>query len=139
MKDAVEAADTLSGEVDAVDRARTDLPTGRGKLGRINLKPVNTAIANAAAGIDGVAAVFGSIHGTAAAAAGRVEAMEAQNQLIAEEICKLAGDGSLDPAKAESLRDSLVATNCDGSAKPPAQTMAGMLNEQTISWGPSLP
>jgi trimeric autotransporter adhesin len=96
---------------------------------------VNNAIAYAAAGVNGVTAVFDSIHGTAAAAAGRVEEMKAQNERIAGEICELAGDGSLDPAKAETLRDSLVSTNCDGSAKPPAQTMAGMLSEQSASWG----
>ena len=134
VQDAVDASNTLSQGVDAVDLARAELPTGRGKLGRVNLKPVKTAIATAAAGVDAVAGVLDGIHGVAVASGARVATMVQQNEKLAADICVLAQDGSLDPAKAETLRSSLVSTNCDGTAKPPAQTMAGMLVEQTDAW-----
>ena len=108
---------------------------GRGNLGKFDLTPVTNALDYADGGVDNVAGVLDSIHGTAATAAGRVAVMAQQNLDLAQQICDLAADGSLDPVKAESLRDSLVSTSCDGSAKPPTTTMAGLIAEQAGAWG----
>jgi trimeric autotransporter adhesin len=139
VDDAVAAAEALSDQVDAVAVASGELgdaEPGGGGFGHLDLRPVTAAIVAAGKGVNDVEAKLGDIRGVAQSAAGQVSSMSQQNLSLAQQLCDLAGDGSLDPTKAEALRAQLVATNCDGSANQPASdgTMAALIDDQSASW-----
>lgn len=144
LDDAVTATAELSADVDAVSAATSSL-MGAAPLGRVNLtlKGATLALGDVRDAAQGVRAVVGGIHDTAVDAQAEAGSMTAQNAALADELCKLVGDGTepgkLSAERVEELRSQLVAESCDGSdtTRPlstPGEPMEARIAGQAAAW-----